>query len=160
MSSSKSLPTSYAEAVATLDGNYSRKLMHNTYAVRHSGHSDESQDSVGIVLHNTAVIRFYADGRIVLNTGGWYTVTTKDRLNRCLPYPWHVASDARKGGWGLYENSERVAHYSDGMELRPDSNGKLRPWRGGSDFPITLLGDREHAAKQQEAIKRLTGRNV
>jgi hypothetical protein len=127
--------------------------MNNTYAV-------DVGDYVSILLHQTAVIRFYPDGRIVLNTGGWQTVTTKDRLNRCLPYPWHVASDARKGGWGLYENSERVAHYSDGMELRPDSNGKLRPWRGGSDFPITLLGDREHAAKQQEAIKRLTGRNV
>ena len=60
------------------------------------------------------------------------TVTTKDRLNRCLPYPWRVASDARKGGWGLYENGERLTHFSDHMELRPNHAGILRPWRGGA----------------------------
>ncbi len=109
MASSKRLPTSHAEAIAALDGRVSRKLM-----------------------HNTAVVVFYDDGRIKLNTEGWRTVTTKDRLNRCLPYPWRVASDARKGGWGLYENGERLTHFSDHMELRPNHAGILRPWRGGA----------------------------
>jgi hypothetical protein len=124
MASNKSLPTSYVEAIAALDGRDSRKLMHNTYAVNVG-------DYVSILLHSTAVIRFYPDGRIVLNTGGWHTVTTKDRLNRCLPYPWRVASDSRKGGWGLYENGKRLTHYTDSMELRPNHAGILRPWRGG-----------------------------
>jgi hypothetical protein len=103
-------------------------LMHNTYAVYVSVPNEVSY--VSIVLHSTAVVRFYADGRIVLNTGGWQTVTTKDRLNRCLPDGWRVWSDARKGGWGLYEYGKRITHFSDGMELRPNHCGCLRPWRG------------------------------
>jgi len=98
----------------------------------HNTHAANAGPYVAIVLHNTAVVVFYDDGRIKLNTEGWRTVTTKDRLNRCLPYPWRVASDARKGGWGLYENGERLTHFSDHMELRPNHAGILRPWRGGA----------------------------
>lgn len=43
-----------------------------------------------VIYHNTAVVRFNAD-TVILNNGGWKTVTTKTRMNQAarqfkLPY--------------------------------------------------------------------------
>lgn len=35
-------------------------------------------------LHDTDVAAFYPDGRIEINTGGWNTMTTRDRINGAL----------------------------------------------------------------------------
>jgi hypothetical protein len=37
-----------------------------------------------VVLHQTAVFKKYPDGRIELNSGGWRTVTTKNRINQAF----------------------------------------------------------------------------
>jgi hypothetical protein len=39
-----------------------------------------------IALYTTAIVRFRPDGTVVLNSGGYRTVTTKDRLNRATPF--------------------------------------------------------------------------
>lgn len=54
---------------------------------------------LGIRLHSTEILKFFPDGRIVLNSGGWQTVTTKERMNRYLPHPWSIYSE--KGDWFL-----------------------------------------------------------
>jgi len=51
-----------------------RKLGNNTYLVV------RDDNGYGIRLHNTEVVIHYKD-RIVLNSGGWQTVTTKARMN-------------------------------------------------------------------------------
>ena len=53
-----------------------------------------------IVLHNTAIITIHKGNRWTLNTGGWYTATTKDRINRYLPENVRVWSE--KGIWKIY----------------------------------------------------------
>lgn len=53
------------------------------------------EDCFAIRLHDTDVVTLFADGRIVLSTGGWYTMTTKDRLSSFAPVT--VTSD--KGVW-------------------------------------------------------------
>lgn len=56
-----------------------RKLNNNTYlVVRDDG-------GFGIRLHDTEVVIHYKD-KIVLDTGGWYTVTTKARMNEYAPH--------------------------------------------------------------------------
>lgn len=55
-----------------------RKVGNNTYAERRG-------DRIAIRLHSTDVVTFLPDGSIMLNTGGWYSVTTKDRMNSYLP---------------------------------------------------------------------------
>lgn len=55
-----------------------RKVANNTYAERRG-------DDIALRLHQTDVVTFHPDGSITLNTGGWYTVTTKDRMNNALP---------------------------------------------------------------------------
>lgn len=55
-----------------------RKLENNTYAERRG-------ECIAIRLHATDIMTFHPDGRIVLNSGGWKTVTTKARMNEYLP---------------------------------------------------------------------------
>lgn len=38
-----------------------------------------------LMYHNTVVVTAYADGSFTLNTGGWLTATTKQRLNDFSP---------------------------------------------------------------------------
>lgn len=52
-----------------------RKLCNNTYLIR------RSDEEIAVRLHATDVVTFHADGSIDIGTGGWNTVTTKDRIN-------------------------------------------------------------------------------
>ena len=40
---------------------------------------------IAIKLHNTEIIKYFPDGRIRLNSGGWLTITTRDRMNKYSP---------------------------------------------------------------------------
>src|SRR5262249_27597834 len=42
-------------------------------------------DDYAVVLHSTAVVTIHQDGTYTLRTGGWRTVTTKDRINKYSP---------------------------------------------------------------------------
>lgn len=92
-----------------------RKLQNNTYLQR------RENGDIAILLHLTDVVTFKRDGRIILDSGGWLTVTTKDRMNTYTPYPIHVFSD--RGQWFVADNwaynKESVRfEYHDGIEIR------------------------------------------
>jgi hypothetical protein len=84
----------HAEAVKMVRGKRNadrRKIGNNTYAeILHDG-------TVAIKLHNTYVVKINPNGTYTLNSGGWQTVTTKDRINQYSPryvfqknYEWFV----------------------------------------------------------------------
>lgn len=84
----------HAEAVNMIKGKRNvkrRKVGNNTYAeILHD-------NSVGIMLHSTYVVKIHEDNTYTLQTGGWQTVTTKDRINQYSPvrvyqrnYEWFV----------------------------------------------------------------------
>lgn len=81
-----------------------RKIANNTYLERR----DDS--TIALRLHATDVVTF-RPGTITLDSGGWRTVTTKNRINYALPVwskagTWYVGSD--------YDRS--AAHvYADGV---------------------------------------------
>jgi hypothetical protein len=79
----------YQEADAKLQGRcyQSRKLENNTYLKRRNWGSTKA---IAVRLHTTDVITFFEDGRIEVSTGGWDTVTTRDRISSYLPKPWTV----------------------------------------------------------------------
>ena len=52
----------------------------------------ESGDRV-IQLHMTPILRFKPDGRIVIDTGGYNTTTTRSRLRVYLPENWYVYTE-------------------------------------------------------------------
>lgn len=103
----------------------SRKVGNNTYKERHRESTDASSEYIAIRLHETDVLRVYRDGRIVLSSGGWRTVTTKDRINAWLPRPWHLVQN--KGTWYLhhgYWNDPNPSSclFADGMTIHPDGH--------------------------------------
>lgn len=61
------------------EGSKKRKLDHNTVLV-------QTQDGFGVQLHGTVVVEYLPEGAIKLNSGGWLTTTTKDRLNKFSPF--------------------------------------------------------------------------
>ncbi|MFA5186659.1 MAG: hypothetical protein WC551_09305 [Patescibacteria group bacterium] len=95
----------YQEAAALLGKRESRKLANNTYMVR------DTDKQITIRLHATSIITFLAGGKIILDSGGWKTPTTKDRLNMG---PWRI--EQAGGIWYLhYEGMESV--FYDGITL-------------------------------------------
>lgn len=102
-------PTNYTEAAELLGSKDSRKIAHNTYLERLDA------DTIGVRLHSTYVVRFNADGTTRLDSGGWLTVTTKERMNRYLPAGYSIGAVRRV--WFLYRLGERVGEFSDGLVL-------------------------------------------
>jgi len=66
-----------------------RKIDNNTTAYI------EYDGSVSVELHSTKVVVLYPNNLVKLQTGGWMTATTKDRMNRYSP----VSVTQRKGEW-------------------------------------------------------------
>ena len=63
-------------------------------------------DTIAVRLHCTDVVTYHRDGRIVLDCGGWRSVTTKDRMNTFSP----VGISQSSGEWWLsLRNPDYVA---------------------------------------------------
>lgn len=80
-------------------------------------------DVINIRLHDTDIMTYYPDGVIELNSGGWKTMLTKNRMNDLLPKPWRVFAD--KGVWYVsagnsWGKDEPYYVFEDGMLLYPD----------------------------------------
>jgi hypothetical protein len=72
----------HAEAIKMVRGKRNakrRKVGNNTYA------EILYDDTVAIRLHSTDVVKIHPNGLYTLNSGGWQTVTTKDRINQYSP---------------------------------------------------------------------------
>jgi len=95
-------------------------------------------DCVAIKLHDTDVVTFAPSGAIILNTGGWKTVTTKDRINSFSPYK--VYSD--RGTWFAHIGEKRVP-FADGVTIYPTGTVK---GAGRADIP-----KREHKTRKAAA---------
>lgn len=70
---------SYREASEKLGRREGRKVGNNTYLERLDEHT------IGVRLHSTYVVKIADDDTYTLDSGGWQTVTTKDRLNVWSP---------------------------------------------------------------------------
>jgi len=103
---------SYQDAETALKGRESRKLVNNTYLKRRSA------DTIAVMLHATDVVTYHADGRVVLNTGGWKTVTTKDRIKRYA----RIKLWTERGVWYVSSGDDwdKDATFQEGMTIHPD----------------------------------------
>jgi len=115
------LPRTYTEARDAFEradkrrGRARGKVAHNTYLERFLRPGD-LEAVYAVRLHRTRIVQFHPDGSIVLDTGGWQTPTTRDRMNRCglNVYMSSGVAIVRHGG------TEHV--YRDGMRLHPDGS--------------------------------------
>ena len=93
-----------------------KKLENNTYLER------ESEDEFGVVLHSTTIVRIFRDGSYILDSGGWHTVTTKDRMNRYAMnrYAPHGVSQCK---YVWYVKGKR---FYDGIKILPNGEVELK----------------------------------
>lgn len=76
------------------DGNVT--LGNNTVLVERTEWTEDGEvTNYAVRLHNTDIVTFKSDGRIVLNSGGFYSRTTADRMNQFVPWSMRVR---RSGG--------------------------------------------------------------
>lgn len=112
----------YEKMSETLGGRSSKKVANNTYLQRRDA------DTIALHYHATDVVIYHSDGRIVLESGGWRTVTTKVRWNADYAglsrEGFRVASD--KGVLYLYKWTEPREEwpFEDGITLRPNGDGR------------------------------------
>lgn len=107
-----------------------RKIANNTYCQRRSG---RYQDCFAIKLHDTDIVTFHWDDAITLDSGGWLTDTTRERMNRYLPSPLRIVTF--KGRWMTAHNGHNLSMrpFHDGVTVAKDSTGWLirNPIKGG-----------------------------
>ena len=123
------------------DTNYSnlKKIDHNT--IRYT----DFFGSEKIRLHNTDIITFQKDGKTILNSGGWMTPTTKDRLNKYSGYRIHQ----EKGLWYIGN-----IVFKDGIQLSKITSGEIESIGAGSENK--LLKQRKQVKKYvAEFVSRL-----
>lgn len=73
-------------------------------------------EDYAIQLHETDVVTFHPNGKVTLNSGGWRTVTTKDRINSFSP----ARLFAENGLWylgGIEDRWAKMAMFEDGMVI-------------------------------------------
>ncbi len=86
---------SWTRAAELLAGNARRTVCGNTVL-------RQGEAGISVLLHDNPIILFRIDGRMTIDSCGYRTNTTKDRLNRCLPDGWRVAQ--RAGSWFLWNS--------------------------------------------------------
>jgi hypothetical protein len=93
----------FKDGLAVLGKRDQKKLANNTYLVR------VDDDTLGVRLHNTIVVYIHKSGNYSLDTGGWRTVTTKDRINSYSPARVHQVNNIwYVGDHGIYADGVTV----------------------------------------------------
>lgn len=145
--SSRDLPKNYAEAREAFEradkrrGGARGKIAHNTTirevpVVDRAGSNGDGSPAYAVKLHDTDIVTFLPCGSIELDTGGYQTTTTRDRMNRCgvcIGMGGGVAS-VRHGGTELV--------YADGMRLKFRRDGTPgMAWYVNTAKPIGSVDD-------------------
>lgn len=90
----------------------SRKVANNTYLV----HLDNND--IAVRLHDTNIIVYHYDGTITLDSGGWHTRVTKDRMNAFLPS--HIRVFQEDYDWFVWYRWQGVTvPFYDGITFDP-----------------------------------------
>lgn len=114
----------YKEAQKFMQGRYNSKSLQggHTYLTRRG-------NCFAIQYHNTCIVLIHVDGSYILESAGWRTVTTKQKINRYLPKDyWVFQKDFQ---WYLTCRGRNFI-FRNGMKIGPRGgvslNGKrLRP---------------------------------
>ena len=85
--------------------------------------ANEEHTAIGVRYHDTFVLTWTDDGRTILNSGGWRTMTTKKKINAYLPKPWQLY--AEKGVWWLakgWRHDTNHLLFADGLTIEADGS--------------------------------------
>ena len=103
---------SYKDALEYLGIKNERPCGNNT-RIRRDG------NSVLIRHFATDIVEYVSNGIIILNNGGYYTSTTKERLNAFIPNEFYIWQE--KGVWSLSNRNLQISHkWKNGITILPD----------------------------------------
>lgn len=105
----------YGTALCTLKGRTSRRMRG-----RSTGLKRLSNGEIQLVLHDTAVVTWYPCGAIRLDSGGFRTRTTKDRINAYVP---SIRIRTVNRHWVIMTAAHSGRDFEDGMEI--DASGRI-----------------------------------
>lgn len=120
------LDTAYAKGTFlyykdVLNGRLSKRLQQNTYV------HEEAGRKLAIRYHSTDILVLAPDGTITLYSGGWRTMSTKDRLNAYLPAGCYITQD--KKIWTVHINvgteNAQSRRFCDGISIHMWDDGRL-----------------------------------
>lgn len=140
--------TGFSSAEAFLAGGrskFDRPIENNTrIVVRGDGRARR----IAVMLHSTDVVTFHPDGSVTLDSGGWLTVTTKDRINRYIGDRGRVYS--KRGVWYVFTKDGGTFDWDGGVRffdgIRVAADGTILN-------PRSTEAD-ERQTKAEEAMKR------
>jgi hypothetical protein len=118
------------------------KVDNNTLLVR-----DTVDNTIAVRFHATDIITVYSDDMLVVDNGGWQTVTTLARLNDWLPSGWGIYTHKGTWYWQNYRHRDeelnpgfkRTQPYSNGDKITAD--GTLHP-QAGPEFKKIRVSQR------------------
>lgn len=130
------------EIMGRVDYDKKRKIANNTI--------EYWKDGIRFIrLHDTNIMQFNPDNSIILNSGGWMTVTTKDRINAGLP-----------SGFRLFQKNKvwfvNDIVFADNMILYPDGTVTGE----GEDTKKTEKLDKQIKVYAEKFIKKLSLRKI
>tara|TARA_Y100000034_G_scaffold6889_1_gene7606 strand:- start:44 stop:820 length:777 start_codon:yes stop_codon:yes gene_type:complete len=141
------LPTSFATAAAYLD--YGRDPDRRPLPGRWTRLLRRPDGSIAVCYHSTDVVTYHPDGRTVLDSGGWRTYTTKDRINAYTSGAHYLHQ--LDGIWYLGDGWPSA--FEDGITIHPDGS---RTWPA----PIAGALNRTQLDDRIVAYARAFGRAV
>lgn len=89
----------YDQVRAILGSKRQANLGSNTYAAMPTFDA-EADGQIDVTFHRTVVAQLYPNGVVRIDTGGYYTKSTADRIRRFLPDNWLLG--VHESGWLLY----------------------------------------------------------
>lgn len=98
----------FNDALAKLNGRTTRRLEATATTVERI-----DTDEIGVRYHNTFVVRYFRNGSVTIHTGGWYTATTKRRINAYSP----ARISSWVGGWVSGGWLNKNLPFVDGMDV-------------------------------------------
>jgi hypothetical protein len=110
----KHIPNNRWAAETFLGKRTIRRVCNNTWVEK-----DSINGALYLRFHRTRIVKWYTDGTglIGLNTGGWETATTKDRINRAAP----IRIFSKRGKLFFILNTIEY-EFHDGMIIYPDGS--------------------------------------
>lgn len=104
--------TLYASArYCSTIGKIACKLENNTYLIK-------TTIGYGVQLHNTVIVELLPNSMYILETGGYYTRTTKERINTYAP----ITIRQSKGDW-YYMGFDWEREFYTGIVIREINEG-------------------------------------
>lgn len=113
----------YASALKFLGGKYERRLANNTTLLV-EGETMSKEPIIAVRLHRTLIVMYFPDGTIQLNSGGYRTRTTLQRINQLLPPGLGVYQ--KDYDWYVLLRGKGKLPFSDGMRINEFSEPKTQ----------------------------------